>query len=264
MANGFLLRSLPFAASDGPSSVVDPPTVAGNAANDYMGLVYRSTVGNILTLKIDLGASPAPVDTIAALDTNIPLTGTPSAWSIFANAADSWGSPSLALNLNPPAGEALSAKGLRHGLHLFASPVTFRWWLVRINAQAGIRSQMGRVLIGRRFQPARNFQFGAERGARDLGEVRFGPRGAFLRRRGRILRTLGFSWPLMAKAEAEAEFLPLAETAGNSDFLLACLDPEAEAERTRRLYFGPIEGNPATAWRVWDGFEARVQIASVI
>lgn len=257
--NGFLLRSLPFTVSASGTGSIAPGSARANVGNDYMGMVARAIVSDSLMLIMDLGGA-FPIDTIALLNAHIPSGAT--AWHIYrSDDATTW----TGLTSPGMSGDELATgQGKRHPLHLFPAPVSARYWRVIINAQSGFQPEIARVLIGRRTQYTRNFDFGLQRGARDLGEGEYGVHGAMLRRRGRILRTLGLSWGAVSKEEAEARALPFFEAAGNTESVFACIDPAAHAERSRRCYFGTLEGNAAMTWRAHDMWEKRLQMVSVI
>ncbi len=261
MANGFLLRSYGFTATS--PTTLEAGTDAAFTANDYMGMVARgATSGVDVDIRIDLGYA-AYVDTIAVLNSNCGSGA--SAWLIAGSATNNFGAPDFSYSPGMSAGEGSSSRGFRHPMYLLPTPQTCRYWLIRIAGAGGVKPELARIVIGQRYQWAKNFGFDVSRGARDLGDVSFSPRGAMLRRRGRILRTLGLSWGFVNQSEAEAIALPfLLESVGNYEFLLACLDPVADLERSRRLYFGPLEGNLALTWRAQNIFEKRLQMVSVI
>jgi hypothetical protein len=258
MSNGFLCNSDLFTATAGGGVVSG--TSAAFLSNDFMGMVLRFSAGTPFFATIDFGAANA-IDTFALLNTNLPVG---AAWYLQGSSASDFSS---GYDSGPIAdgGEISNVRtGRRHLLLTLPTQQSFRYWRVVINGVTGVQLEAARLIIGRRTLYARNFEFGAQRGVRDLGEVEFGPAGALLRRAGRVLRTLGISFPMVTQQETEFIGLRLLETLGNTGFVFACLDDEASQFRSERMYFGPLEGNLAMTWRAHDTFEKRLQLVSVI
>lgn len=260
MANGFLLRSYSFTTSD--FSTPAAGTSGAFVANDFMGMVMRSaSAGTAAAVRLDFGFA-RQIDTAAVLECFCRNTaggvtvaiGNDVTFATFVEQID----------ITPPGSEYRAASGLQHAFGFFTTATPCRYALVQVNGDGVFLPQFARALVGTRLQPARNFSFGVTRGARDLGEVEFSPRGATLRRRARKLRTLGLSWSFLTQVEAEGFSIPLVEGVGETEFILASLNPAADVERSRRLYFGPLEGNSQLTWRAHDLWEKRLQITSVI
>lgn len=257
MANGFLLRSLPFTSAS--MFPLEAGTDGAFVANDFMGMVARAANSSThMVLRADLGA-PVLIDTFVAL--NAVCDGEVE---LQASAVDDFAVIGLSLNITPTHGEVASKLGRLHPAYIGAAVGPFRYWRVIVYPYGGRVPEIARLLLGGRYQPARNFSFGVSRGAEDLGEVEHSPRGATFRRRARKLRTLGLSWQMLTQAEAEGFSLPLLEEVGNTEFLLACLDPAPHAQRSRRMYFGNLKGDLSLNWRAHDLFEKRLQMQSVI
>lgn len=261
MANGFLLHSLPFAATD--FSTPEMGTSSVFLANDFMGMVYRNSDSiSSLGARLDLGTAKV-VDTIALL--RVITLGAAASVVVFAGDDPTFATYGFSADISPAAGELAMAGGYYNLVGAFSPVGPYRYWYVQVWGQAGvITAELARVVIGNRVQPSRNFSFGVARGVEDLGEVDHSPRGATLRRRARKLRALGLSWQFISQAEAEGFALPLLEEVGNTEYLLACLDPAAHVQRTRRMYFGNLKGDLSLTWRAHDLFEKRLQMQSVI
>lgn len=260
MANGFLLRSLPFVVVG--HSAEDIGTDADNVTNDFMGMIARSPApGTAMYVRCDFGAAHF-VDTVAVLN----VFGASVGGSVSATIGNdaTFSSYVEHLDITPEAAWIPSSNNFQQALGFFATATPCRYLLVQANVPTTFKPQMSRILLGKRYQPERNFSFGMARGVRDLGENEFAPRGGRLRRRAKKLRTLGLSWSFLTQAEAEGFALPLLEEVGNTDDVLACINPDADPERTRRLYYGPLEGNLGMSWRVANAWEKKLQIASVI
>lgn len=260
MANGFLMRSVAFTPS--PPGGLAAGTSALYIANDYMGMVMRGGSANSnVGCVIDLGAAVS-IDTIVLL--NVVQGAGALAVQLFGSNDSSFATYGYNANIPLDAAEVLSSTGRRQVLHLLASAVSYRYWLLRLPAQAGVTGEIARCLIGTRSPYARNFSYGVQRGAEDLGDIEHSPRGATLRRRGRKLRTLGLAWQFVSQAEAEGFALPLLEEVGNTEYVLACLNPDADPQRSRRMYYGNLTGDLGLTWRNHDGWEKRLQMQSVI
>jgi hypothetical protein len=257
MADGFLLRSLSFTTSD--FIAMQAGTSGAYTGNDFMGMVARTDAAGVSwQVRFDLGAA-LPVDTIAALNS---LFADGAAWYVTAG-----NDPSFATygyqQFYTAGAELPNSAGRRHLLHMGPTQ-SYRYWLITIESAPGLRVEVARVLFGVRSAYGRNFSFGAQRGAEDLGEIDHSSRGATLRRRGRKLRTLGLGWQMLSQAEAEGFTLPLLEEAGNTDFVLACLNPDPDPQRSRRIYYGNLTGDLSLTWRNHNMWEKRLQMQSVI
>lgn len=238
------------------------------AANDYMGVVWKSPAGtSTRTLTIDLGADLA-FDTIALFG----LTGAQAGWTLKVDAATaaqgsgfpggSWsGSVDTLL-----AGTEMPTSGRGKSLWLAPAvlpPPASRYVRLTFGSLSNAAVTVARVVIGERIQLHRNFQFGAAFGVRDLGGVEFSARGVLLRRRGEKLRSTGLSFPNAHRDEVEAMINPLLERIGNTDCICVVTDPDAHAQRQNRMYYGPLVGDLGVVWAKADGFEARVNIVGL-
>lgn len=258
MSNGFLLDG--YAGTISSAGAPVSPTTGANLGNDYVGLVLRTATAASLDARVDFGGAVA-IDTAALLNTNVP---TGALYRLEANTTSDFTTPAFTTGNLTLASEFGSADGFRHLLVTLTSSQTYRYWRFVVFGVSGTQLEAAFLRMGVRYEPARNFDFGLSRGVRDLGEVEFSTRGALLRRAGKRLRLLGISWSFVSADEAERLALPLLERAGNGRFLLACVNSDASGERTRRLYFGPLEGNLGLTWRAHDLFEKRLTLASVV
>ena len=258
MANGFLLRSLDFAAGTPLGAAAG--TSAAFLQNDFMGMLLRAGVGDPLVIDVDLG-SAQPVDTIAVLGVN--RSEVPG-WYLLAGPTLASGAV-LDTGSQADAGKLTNIRSARRTvLWVNSTPVTARWWRIVIPAVSGFSLEASRVLIGQRIQFARNFSFGLQRGVEDLGEFEFSPRGAQLRRRARVLRTLGLSWSFLETQEAELLAARLMEQLGNTEMVGVSMNPEDSVYQSERFFYGPLEGNISLTWRNHNMWEKRLQMKSVI
>lgn len=281
MSNAFVVRPLPIAAAavaaSGSSTVTGAPI---NLANDYAGVIWRgTTTGATLALDFDMGAD-IDLDTIMLFG----ITGTllpDTSWRIaLATAAQGptfagsnvttgtgtgnyWWPPIAALH----AGSAMPVIGGGKGLWTKPSggPPLFRYVRLGFTGMgASAQIEAARVVIGQRIQLERNFAFGGQFGVRDLGSLDFSPRGVLLRRRSKKLRTVNIAFPATFRDEIEEKVQPLLELIGNTEPIALVTDPDADAQRQNRMYFGPLLGEIATTQaRAGGGWEWRCPMVSL-
>lgn len=244
-------------------------TAAGHdaafVANDHMGVTWQSGAGvDGQALYLDMGAN-VEFDTIAIFG----LTGAQPGWQLQVVAADTpdfgtgaWSDGAHALL----AGSGMPTSGRGKSLWLAAAgdlPPPKRYIALNFTGLVTSSITVARVVIGKRIQLHRNFQFGAAFGVRDLGSVDWSARGVLLRRRGVKLRSTGLSFPHAHRDEVEAKVNPLLERIGNTDCICLVTDPDAHAQRQNRMYFGPMVGDLGVVWARADGFEARVNVVGL-
>ncbi|OYZ15643.1 MAG: hypothetical protein B7Y35_06125 [Sphingomonadales bacterium 28-64-96] len=260
MSNGFLVRPLVPTLVSSPLATPAAPTTEADVLNDMIGVQYvsgRSAAGD--ALDIDFGVATA-IDTIALLQTN----GAAGTWSILGATTRSGLDTAPAIFGGTfAAGTTAPTSGRTHALAVLGAAATWRWWRIGF---AGLSApiEIGRLVMGRRFQPEVNFSFGAALGVADLAPGEFSRRAVWLPGDGGKLRTIGLRWPWATKQEAEEQISTLMERVGNNGMVLLCTDPDANAQRQRRLYFGPLTGNLGMVWNVGQRFEWRADLRSVI
>jgi hypothetical protein len=259
MSNGFLLGPLVPTALSSPAGAA-APTVLGDLFNDMIGVQYVSAAaGATDSIDLDFGVATS-IDTVALLQTN----GATGNWAVRgATTQANLGAASDLFSGAIAAGSATPTSGRTHALAVFATPSSFRWWRISFSGLAA-PIEIGRLVIGRRYQPEVNFSFGAALGVADLAPADFSPRGVWLPNRSAKLRTLSLRWPWSTRTEAEERISVLMEQVGGNGMVLICTDPDANAQRQRRLYFGPLGGNLNMVWNVGQRFEWRAEIRSVI
>lgn len=265
MSNAVAVLPLPL------SAVTASATAAGHdpahVGNDHMGVVWKSPAGAASrSLTIDLGSDRA-FDTIALLG----LTGAQPGWTLTVEAATaaqgsgfpggSWVGAALPLL----AGAAMPSSGRGKALWLAPAspPPPSRYIRLTLGSLANAAATVARVVVGARVALERNFQFGAAFGVRDLGNADFSARGVLLRRRGERLRSVGLTFPHVRRDEAEAKVAPLVEMAGNTDPILIVTDPDPDAQRQNRIYFGLLIGDLGMVWARPGGFEWRANLVAL-
>lgn len=258
----FLLKPLPLTAIVATSTAVGDKA---NVGNDYAGVIWRSSAGTTIDLVIDLGRD-VTFDTLmifglaqAPADATLQLFGaTQAAGTAFS--PGTWQSTAVPLY----AGSNMLVNG--RGVALWIAETAFapvRYVIIRVAAATAFSVEFGRVVIGPRFTPSRNFSFGGNQGIRDFGTLEFSDRAGLLRRRGPKLRTIGLPFNSLYKEEVEAQVQPLLEYLGNTDCVALCTDPAANAMRQRRCYYGPLLGDLSTTMRNAVGWEWRANMVSL-
>lgn len=236
-------------------------TSPGNLNNDWMGVVHRGTATTTgAAIAADLSGAAA-VDVVALLSAGASVSTVSNiAGGTAPGAGDVYNSGALTF----PAGAIVPTSGRQNFLHLLPSASTARYWTVNMGTLSGAPFEAGRWVLGTRYQPQRNFSFGAAFGVTDRGGGDFSQQGVWLPKSGAIQRTIGLSFVSTTKAEAEQLLQPLLERIGNRKHVLLVTNPDADSQRQRRMYFGPFVGNLETLWRVPDGFEWRATMVSTI
>lgn len=236
--------------------------------NDFMGVVWRSATGSASqSLTVDFGGD-------VAIDTALMLgcTGATGDWTLTVQAATAAQGPgfpggSWSSGAGPfLAGTAMPVNGRGKALWMApedGGPPAARYWRFTIGGLSGGAATVARLVLGMRIALARNFQFGATFGVRDLGSTEFSVRGVLLRRRGAKLRALGLTFGSVYRDEVEGQVSPLVERAGNSEPIAIVIDPDPHAQRQNRIWFGPLVGDVGMVWAKASGFEWRCNLVDL-
>ncbi|MEQ5789088.1 hypothetical protein J3454_14420 [Erythrobacter sp. NFXS35] len=271
MANALLFRPLDWA------TITASNTASGFAASNLaphpvprMGRIWRSSTGSATrSLTIDLG-SDQPLDTIALFGI-ASAGGAPGAgwtWSIdLATAAQGafsgafWAGSSatlLAGTVRP-----VSGKGKALWLAPDGAPAAARYVRINFANLASAAIDVALAAIGQRFQPERNYAYGAAFGVRDLGTLDYSPRGVVLRRPGAKLRGMGLTFRSVHRDEVETTLQRLLERLGNTDPVVLISDPDAHPQRENRMGIGHLTGNLGTVHRVPGFFQSEINFVAV-
>jgi hypothetical protein len=267
VSNAIFLRPLPFTVNSATNTVAG--TSKDYLANDHMGVVWQGQhpASASQHFIIDLGAD-TDFDTIAL----IGLTGSTTSWTIQVSVADAAAGPTFvaggydyaAVLLLAGAAMPAGGRGRSYWEKPAGGPSLVRYVRVNIAAvAAGTTITVARLVIGKRIRPTRNFDFGAGAGVRDTGKVDWSARGVFLRRRGAKLRALGLSFNALHRDEVEESVNPLIEQVGSTGPILLVRDPDAHAQRQRRIYFGPMVGDLGTIQARADGFQWKCDVVDL-
>ncbi|MBD3762441.1 hypothetical protein [Rhizorhabdus sp.] len=272
MSNAFLMRPLQWA------SITATSTASGYAAANLapwpvprMGRVWRSAsvTGPILT--IDLGSDQA-FDTIALFGIGTGNAAPDPAWSWQIRIATDAQGPSFGAGLFWSSGSLsgmvsgtlpVSGRGKALWLAPAGAPATGRYVRIIFSSAAAAVFQVAMVAIGQRFQPARNYSFGAAFGVRDLGAIDYAPRGVVLRRPGAKLRGVGLTFSGLRREEVEDTLQRLFERVGTTDPVVLVTDPDAHPQRQNRMGIGHLTGNLGTIHRVPGAFQSEVNFVAV-
>lgn len=265
MSNSIVVKPLPFASVTASSTAAgyDPAYVG----NDYMGVVWKSAAGAASrTITVDMGSD-------VVLDTALLLgcTGADANWTLKVEAATaaqgntfpagSWAGATLPFL----AGTAMPTSGRGKALWLAPAspPPASRYWRFTLGGLGTGAATIARLVLGRKLQLDRNVVYGAAFGVRDLGGVDFSRRGVLMRQRGQKLRTVNVTYPAATRAEVEGYVQPLLEELGNTDPLAFILDPDADAQRQNRIWFGVLLGDLNTVYANPTGYEWRANIVDL-
>ena len=271
MANAFLMRPLPW-VSIAPSNTASGFSAANLAPWPVprMGRVWRSDTGlGSRALLIDLG-SDQPADTIALFGVGAGNAAPSASWNWNVDLASDaqgpftstwWAGPELPLL----AGSILPVSGRGKALWLAPSgaPATMRYVRLNVSGLSGAAIQIAMIAVGKRFQPARNYSYGAAFGVRDLGQVDYSPRGVVLRRPGVKLRGMGLTFSSVRRDELEDTLQRLFEQVGNTDPVVLVTDSDPHPHRQNRMGIGHLTGNLGSIHRQPGAFQAEVNFVAV-
>ena len=267
MANAWMLRPLV------PTGLATIGTVTTGqvdyAFNDYAGVVFEmlcdSGAGGMTgSVRLDLGVNTA-FDTVMVFGVSrIPSTSSFNVNWATSQQGNFTGAFSTGTPTSVYAATIIPASGVGVTLWSLPSVVGARYLSLDYTAlTAGRYLRISRVVVGRRVQLARNFSYGANLGVRDLGSLDFSPRGVLQRRRGAKLRTAALTFSSVYQDELETTTKPLLELIGNTDMLGLVLDPDADAQRINRCYFGPLVGDLGHTRRNAVAWETKVNLVSI-
>lgn len=259
MANAWILPPLAMPGIVASSVAIGAGDYMGN---DYAGVVWRSAVGDVATITVDLGADRL-LDTLMLFG----VDGTAiDAATLDVRLATAEQGPNFNGQIIAT-GALLSGERLSTGAGvaiLSWGALAARYVRLRIAGMTAAGSvQISRIVVGKRIQLARNFGYGAAFGIRDLGSLDFTRRGVLQRSRGKKLRTVGLTFSNIYKDEVEAVTQPLLERIGNTEMIALLTDPGTSDHRQNRSYFGPLVGELSHAWRKATVFEAKANMVSI-
>lgn len=267
MANAEFLQPLllPAITVSGLGTAAGFPPESMN--NDYAGVIWRSG-GGVATgyLQLDFGVN-VHIDRLMLFGlSGFPANATVKIYSsTAAQGATYAGWVSSALPLYAGSNRLPNGRGVSYvRMTETGGPPPSRYWRIEFGALANAVVDIGRLVLGKAYVPQRNFSFGGAFGIRDFSKVDFSARGALLRtRRPRKLRTVGISLPMAYRDEIEAVVQPMLESVGTDGPIALITDPDANAMRERRCYFGLLQGDLGSVWRNAKAWEWRADMVSL-
>lgn len=271
MANAILFRPLIWESISADSEQLGfQPGLLSPWPVPRMGRIWRSTGGSATkVLTIDLG-SDTPLDTIALF--GIGAENDPPSddwqWTVALATAAQGGFAGSFWNGTAAdllAGETLPVSGFGKALWQApaGAPAAARYVRITFSALANARIQVALLAIGKAFQPARNYSYGAAFGVRDLGLLDYSPRGVITQRRGAKLPGVGLRFTALRREEIEDTLQRLFERVGNTDPVVLITDPSAHAQRQNRIGIGHLTGNLGSIHRVPNFFQADINFVGV-
>lgn len=154
--------------------------------------------------------------------------------------------------------------GLYHSHLELSSVETRRWWRIDITNHTG-DFEASKLIIGEKIQPSRFYDKDYEFGIEDTGQLDITREGIMHEVPGQILRTLQFNLGWLTTTEYETQFRPMVEKMGTRGLMYWCFDPQANAYRQSKTYFGVFRTAPFATGGVKPGnYSKEFQILSVI
>lgn len=237
-----------------------------------VGPSWRQPAANDGSIIIDMGADQE-IDTAALFGIsdgdNIPSA---AGWEWQVNLAtgaqggafnlgEFWSSGWLPFANTGQLPESLRAKQL--WLAPQNAPAASRYVRFLFRGLNGASLQISLIALGKRFQPDRNYSFGAAFGVRDLGELDYSPRGVVLHRRGRKLRGMGLTFRAIRRDELEDQLQRLFEQVGNTDPVVLVSDPTPHLHLQNRMGIGHLTGNLGSIHRLPGVFQTEINFVAI-
>lgn len=271
MSNALLFRPRSWA------SIVASSTAAGFSPSNLfhlpslrMGRVWRSApAAGTEALVIDLGADQ-PVDVAALFGIGNGNAPPGAGWEYQVNLATAaqgaftgafWSTgwlPFLSGAVLP-----VSLRGKQLWLAPAGAPPASRHVRFQFRNLGGASLQIALASVGSRFQPARNYSYGAAFGVRDLGQLDYSPRGQVLRRPGAKLRGMGLTFTGLRREEVEEKLQRLFEEVGTTDPVVLVSDPDPHPQIMNRMGIGYLTGNLGSVHRVPGFYQAEINFVAV-
>ncbi len=223
-------------------SVTAGHPVTNLARFDAIGLTWKSgTSGSSHWVRGQFPASRA-VDFCSVIAANA-LSGTDVRLRLGTSQAQVDGSApydSSVQDFISPTPSPTPADGLYHSHLELASPVNATWFRIDITGHTGA-FEAAMIVLGKRVQPARFYNWDYERGIEDLGEAKFTQYGVLDEDPGLIFRSLDFTLGWVSEAEFEESFQPMLRQLGTRGIVYCCFDPEATNRRQSKTYMGLLK-----------------------
>ena len=158
MTNAFIVKPLAWNVIGVPAGGTAAGTSENYLGNDYIGTVWRTTATSAhAALDVDFGAAVG-VDFVALLSSNGACTNQQVYGATVQGNLESTGYLGTATTF--AAGATTPSSGRINSFSDLGSVQSYRWWRIYQRTLTAA-FDAGRLVIGRKFQPARNFTFGA-------------------------------------------------------------------------------------------------------
>lgn len=222
--------------TDGDTNVWARGDFGSAQAVDFLAIVAANALPGT-QFRLRLGETQAEVDGAAPYD----------------SAAQTFISPSIT-----------SDDDLYHSHWELPSLQTYRWWRIDITGHTG-DFEAASVVMGKKFEPSRYYNYGFGRGIEDLGGLSISPFGIFDEQPGIVLRRIQFTLAWVTEAEFETGFQPMLRKLGKRGVVYLCFDPESGPYRQSKTYMGPMDKLPfATGVRKPGTYSMDFQLLSTI
>lgn len=241
-----------------------PASHAGEFKNP--GMVWESSGASNVWVRGNFGAVK-DIDFFGLIGTNASASTT--MWlRLGDNATEVNGTApydSGATLINNPT--VVDPDGIYHGHFELPSIVSRQWWRIDVGSHSGDFRNMA-IVMGqkRQFADFYNGGGGFEFGNEDMGEIEIGRYGVVSEAEGLMMRTLKMEFGWMSESDRYSKFAPLAKNMGLRNVALWCFDPEPNAYRQSKTYFGWLKELPTfrpTTWKQ-DRFTSTFEILSMI
>lgn len=145
-----------------------------------------------------------------------------------------------ALDFISPTPSPTPPDGLYHSHLELADAETASWFRIDITGHTGA-FEAAAIVLGRKIEPSRFYDWDREFGVEDLGQGKFTPWGVFDEEPGLVFRTLDFTLGWVSEDEFFDSFEPMIRALGTRGVVYVVFDPEATSRRQRNTYMGVLK-----------------------
>lgn len=229
----------------------------------YIGVTWKSSGNSNLWIRGDFGSAKR-IDFISMLLANA-LPGTTIRVRLGDSQAQVDGTAPYDSTALPFISPSISREdGLYHSHLELDSVQTRRWWRIDISGHTG-DFEASKLIMGEKITPTRFYDNDFEFGISDTGGLDISRQGIIHEVPGKVMRTLQFTLAWLTQVEYETKFRPLVEKLGTRGQMYWCFDPQANAYRQSKSYFGIFSNAPFATGGIKPGNYAKeFQILSVI
>lgn len=157
-----------------------------------------------------------------------------------------------------------SDDGLYHAHWEIGTVQSARWWRIDITGHTG-DFEASSVVLGKKFELSRYYNYEFGRGVEDLGAVSISPYGVFDEVPGVVIRRIQFTLAWVTDAEFEDSFQPMLKKLGKRGIVYLCFDPEPGPYRQSKTYMGTMDKLPFATGSKKPGYQSMdIQLLSLI